>query len=325
MNVVIAYADYPQELATSRWRCHIPARALKAAGHDVAMTHISKLITKDLSNVDAVLAERTLTTSIVEHVRKFNCKLVFTFDDAYTELPGYAHVMKYWREMGGVKEFRKVLKLTDLNITPSHKLNDLYSKGSAPFEYVPNYLDKYRWSKLYTHVAREGITIGGGFSAFHRDSFMRSGIADALKKVSKRDDIRIVLYGMSAVFQPLKSRGVPFSNPDWVSWPSWPKVMGDFDIALAPSAGKYDSFRSNLRLLEAGVAGTPYIASDHGIYADEFPGGIVVDNNKKAWENAILTLADMKRSREGLGADGIEWASKYFMDDNVEVYERILG
>ena len=74
MNIVVAYADYGKELATSRWRCFIPAKALKGAGHNVALIHISKLVTRDLSGVDVVLAERTLTTGIVKHIRMWGCE-----------------------------------------------------------------------------------------------------------------------------------------------------------------------------------------------------------------------------------------------------------
>jgi glycosyltransferase involved in cell wall biosynthesis len=326
-KILVAYADYGTELATSRFRCFTPARALVAAGHSVVLMHISKVPRMNLIGFDAVLAERTLTTGIIKHIRKFKCKLVFTFDDAYTELPGYAHVLDYWRRLGGVKEFRKVLKLTDLNITPSMRLNDLYAKGNAPFEYVPNFLDRLMWDTRFDRFEREegdgSIVLGGGFSAFHRDSFMRSGISDALKK-TVGDRIRLQLYGDISVFAPLQVRGVPFENQGFVNWTEWPSVMSSFDIAIAPSAGRYDLYRSNLRLLEAGAARTPFIASKHGPYNDAAPGGLIVNNDKREWIDAIRYLSESESERDWLGDGGYEWASKYFMDDNVDVYERIL-
>ncbi len=329
-RIVVAHADDDGEFATSRWRCLIPARALAQAGHQVKRIHIDKLPFTPMASVDAVLAERILTPDMVRYIRgRSDARIVFTFDDAYTKLPGYAtSVLYYWRgPHKGVKKFREVLKMTDLNITPSTILNDLYRKGAAPFEHVPNFLSPLRWETKKSEEVpeRETVVLGGGFSVFHQESFRDSGLADALRKAARELNIKIVLHGDEPVFQSLKVRHVPFSRREFVSWYDWPDTMRQkFDIMLAPSAGGYDLYRSTLRLDEAGAARKPFIASRHGPYTGDRLGGVYVDNTKSDWYNAIEHVVEDRDFRRQLGEWGYEASKERFMDLNVDVYERVL-
>jgi hypothetical protein len=326
MKVVIAYADLDSELATSRWRCFIPAQALFGAGHEVKLIHINSLVHTDLGGVDAVLAERTLNTPRINHVRKWPCKLVFTFDDAYTKLPGYAHVLMYWRRAGGIEEFRVALKESDLNIVPSHALINLYRRGSAPFEFVPNFMSRERWSRIDWDAERsDKIVIGWGGSSNHWESFSMSGVAEALKKISSKHDveIRINAHPKTKMVSSLRVRHVPIVNYT-VPWAEWPSEMASWDIAIAPAVGDYDLYRSRLRIIESGLAKVPYIASDYGPYAGQDKGGILVANGKKSWYRGLTRLIEDEDARDRLGSSGHDWASGYYMDDNVKVYEDIL-
>jgi len=284
-----------------------------------------------IASADTVLAERTLTPDMVRYIRgRSDARIVFTFDDAYTKLPGYAGALAYWRGVyKGVKKFREVLKMTDLNITPSRVLNDLYSKNAAPFEYVPNFLSPLRWETKEPKEApaRDTVTLGGGFSLYHQESFRDSGLADALRQTCSKLNIKIVLYGGDAsTFQSLKVRRVPFSYRKHVSWYDWPDtVRQEIDVMLAPLAGGYDLYRSTLRLDEAGAAMKPFIASMHGPYTGERLGGLYVCNTKSEWCEAIEQLVKDEKFRRMSGELGYGVSKERFMDKNVGVYERLLN
>jgi glycosyltransferase involved in cell wall biosynthesis len=282
-----------------------------------------------MASVDAILAERTLTPDMVRHIRgRSDARVVFTFDDAYTKLPGYAGALFYWRgSHRGVKKFKEVLKMTDLNITPSQALNDLYGRNTAPFELVPNFLSPLRWEARPKKIpARDTVVLGGGFSLYHQESFRDSGLADALRQAVRKLDIKIVLYGGDqSTFQSLKARKIPFSYREYVSWYDWPDTLRqEIDIMLAPSAGGYDLYRSTLRLDEAGAARKPFIASVHGPYTGERLGGVYVDNTKRIWYEAIEHLVRDGEFRKTCGERGYEISKERFMNKNVGVYERLL-
>lgn len=333
-SVLIAYADHDSELATSRWRCFTPARGLKEAGHNVRLSHISRLHLQPIHKFDAVLAERILKPHDIRFIRGVNkaCKIVFTFDDAYTNLPGYASVLRYWRGNDGsaIRDFRETMKLVDLNITPSLELNKLYGRGKLPFKLVPNFMSDERWGRvdlaaIKASTNNQAPVLGWGGSAYHWESWSMSGVADALKSIQAKYEIELRIYvaGISKNLEPLDARGVKYKR-DFVGWIDWPEVLCTWDVSLAPAAGDYDLYRSNLRLVEAGLASIPYIASNYGPYKGEDSGGLLVDNTKDSWYRAIESAI----TGPGLGDDitkrGHEWASGYLMSRNVSVYEDIL-
>lgn len=334
-KVVIAYADYQSELATSHFRCYTPAAALSRIGHQVKLVHIDALRDSLVEPGITIMAERTLSPDIVRKFKKYNCRVVFTFDDAYSRLPQYASVREYWRAHGGLDMFYETIKLTDINITPSDELCKLYrAKTNVPFETVPNYMRRERWDILNTDEARSEIAsrkrgrivIGGGFSAYHIESFVLSGISDALRAISNKygNQVEIRLYGARDVFGSLDIRGIPYNHCSYVHWSRWPVEMASMDIAIAPLGGDYDRYRSRLRLDEAGLSGIPYVASNYQAYTDCGAGGILVENEAGKWYRALCKLIDDEQLRREMGESGREWASGHFIDNNIEHYERIL-
>ena len=118
--------------------------------------------------------------------------------------------------------------------------------------------------------------------------------------------------------EPFDIRGVEYVNGT-TEWADWPAEICTWDVSLAPAAGVYDLYRSNLRLVESGLAGVPYVASDYGPYAGNDKGGLLAKNTKDDWYNALRLAIS--------GPDHIgchDWAGSFMMSKNISVYEDVL-
>lgn len=185
------------------------------------------------------------------------------------------------------------------------------------------------------------VIIGWGGSISHVDSWIYSGIVDALDRVFHDfPQARLKFCGGERRLDDLLGRwGDRVIRQPGVTAQDWPVVVSTFDIGVAPldvrplvppwregaPTAAYDERRSWLKGLEYLCAGVPWVGQRSATYADLSGRGTLVDATPDAWYEAlalkIRRLADAKK----LAADNRRWAMKRLtFEANVNVYGEML-
>jgi hypothetical protein len=333
MKALFLFADVPGREAanSSAVRVLMPGKYLARAGHGIEISFFGDT---DWANVPpVVMLERVITPELVEKLRMAGAgRIVCTFDDNYGMMPAMSPSRFYWHGVEddwdkSFKAFQKALSLVDLSIVPNRLLiSDFSVSARGRIRYIPNYLDPELWEGL-PERHNDKVVIGWGGSLQHNETWRRSKLLPALKVVAKEygDKVEIVSCGVTAD-EFFEFYDIPFRRQPWTKFDAWPRVVGSFDIGLAPLIGKYDERRSNLKLLEYGAARVPYVASYLGDYVtDGSPGGVFAESNTvEAWLNALRPLIEDEGARRYLGNLGWDWAQGYLMPDHVKDYEAVL-
>ena len=336
MEALFLYADLPQELNTSIYRIRIPAKYLGLAGHILQVKHISEL---DLAEVpEVVLLERIVTPDIIDLFRLAGVKrIIVTFDDHYglipKDSPDSYHYWKGKKLTGpkGIDEFKQALGMVDQVIVPSQLLvRDFFSSAKGKIAHVPNYYDPEVWRDVKPALSKvEGtLVVGWGGSRQHGASWRQCTLADGLFQLKKvhGDNIQISVYARAAD-ESLEKAKVSFLSYPWVKFEDWPGHLVTFDIGLLPLAGEYDRRRSNLKAIEYGLVGIPWVGNLE--YSEPYQGckgGLFTSDSPKAWLAALSKLIDDESLRESLGHIGQEWAKTYDMSlsTNLDSYQKVL-
>lgn|SRR3990167_2833293 len=319
MKATFLYADRSSRPNTSHYRIFIPARYLQRAGHTIAVHPHDDLPPDHV--FDTVLIERVVSEAMVDSLRGMGARrILVTFDDAYHRIPATSRSHRYWKgDIRGIDEFRRVLRLVDGAIVPSQTLADDF--GATV---VRNFHDPELWNFPRQRSVSDKLVIGWGGSEGHKETWRSTGLVGALRHLlEKYPEVELSIYGDAAVDE-LFTAGVSFKASEWVDFEEWPRRVCEFDIALAPLAGVYDTRRSNLKLIEAGLAGIPFVASGVGEYLGA-PGGLLVTpDTQKGWYRALEKLVSNSSLRRSLGDLGAEWARGYLMPAHVADYEHAL-
>ena len=197
--------------------------------------------------------------------------------------------------------------------------------------------------------SEELLYLGWGGSISHVDSFVYSGILEALDKIfEKYPQVRFKFCGHEGRLDYILNRwGDKVVRQTGVKPEHWPYIVATFDIGLAPldmrpvpeemGHGKnpeqrkysYDERRSWLKGVEYLCAGVPWVATRSATYEDLSRHGIMVENRDSLsldersnnWYNALSSAIENIAARKTLAADKKKWAIKrWSMEANVPVY-----
>lgn len=316
---------------------------------------------------DLVVIERNLFLKPVQDFIKFwqarGKKILANFDDAYPLMPPAVSTSILWRrgllrpdgrppreevrawaERNGERfplvkpkdhplhVFRETLRMVDGYATPSDLLTEDFARLNPRHHVLRNYPDYSRpeW-KAPKRLGGEQIIIGWGGSSTHLQSFRDSNVLRALRRVlALHQNVRfMVVCNQKELIELLNSR-LPRTSLVHMGWrplQEWIRMIGDFDIGIAPLAGRYDDRRSWIKCVEYGARGVPWVASDGPPYQG-CKGGILVENNHKAWTRALARLITRPKERLRLAQEGQRWAGGLGISDHTEehltVYREVL-
>ena len=203
----------------------------------------------------------------------------------------------------------------------------------------------------------EGWTVlGWGGSISHVDSFVYSGILEALDKIfEKYPHVRLKFCGYEQRLDYIFGKwGDKIIKQAGVKPEHWPFVVSTFDIGLAPldmrpvpeemGHGKnpeqrkysYDERRSWLKGVEYLCAGVPWLATRSATYDDIAHHGTMVENSAELsmdersnnWYRALSTAIENVEARKRLAAEKKKWALKRMtmegrVKEYAETFERI--
>ena len=362
MKVLFVFSDSDSEWNCSQWRSLTPSDAINKYGedddHSATLMKVGDFeqfghpLVQEMTNEhDVIIVQRNLLTEQIhkacDYWRNLGKLVCADLDDDYPRLTPQNPAHRFWlgeralvfkEEFGmmPIEALTEGLRHVDALLSPSQLILDDWS------EIVPGYiLRNYAQDEWYEGIEQKGlpgpdddIVIGWGGSVSHYDSWIFSGLVEA----------------MSALFDAFPRVKVKICGNDWrllqaveAAWPTgrwihqkgvppseWPKQVASFDIGVAPLAGPeapkselYDNHRSHLKAAEYIICGVPWIASPGPVYEelDGIGGHRVGTNDQVSWFYALGETINLLESRKAASAALMKWGRENLtIQHNVQTY-----
>lgn len=154
------------------------------------------------------------------------------------------------------------IKAADWVTVSTENLKAILEPINSNIEVLPNYIDPSEWK--FKRKKHKKVRIGWVWSPTHIPDMPE--VAKALKKISQRGDVEIVIFGTEKdIFD------FPTTNIKGVKYTEYPRVFMEegIDISIAPLANnEFNKAKSNIKWLESTMAGAAFIGSN--VYPYEF-------------------------------------------------------
>ena len=173
-------------------------------------------------------------------------------------------------------------------------------------------------------------------------------LKDVIRKLSKRDDVQLVLFGLGDKKHREENPNVTEAFKDdydfwdsidkeqipWCGIEDYPELLNNakLDMMLIPRKDNYfNRCKSNVKFLEAAMCEIPVVAQsfDDGPYEELVHNlhGVLVRDNER-WEDEINYLIENKDFRRELGKNAKKYAlNNYNIEDKahmwVDAYENL--
>lgn len=240
------------------------------------------------SEIKAVLIQRPVHEQLPEFIcdlKKNGKKVVIEIDDDLLNVPAANPAFNYYRN--NTKTYLECLKLSDYIHTSTPEIAAGFPGKSIVFHNAIE-LSKYTYKK----TERTNSIMWQG-SPTHKESLdlIKEPIRELLNK-----GVKVILQSnldwLKSMFRPhpnLSLRG-------WVDVSESYKIPLSADINLTPlPQGKFNSAKSELKVLESAAWGIPSISSDISPYRrfHNVSGGaniLIKKERTKEWVNAVMSL-----------------------------------
>lgn len=294
----------------------------------------------------------------MDYWRAIGKLILVDLDDHYPHLPGSNPAHTYWiRNRPGlepepVAALTEGLRHADYLTSPSKVILADWAHV-VPGMWLPNYTRQKWYAPLAQkpvgapdpvvgyemgedgqprlaakpRAGSEGwVVLGWGGSISHVDSWLYSGVVDALDRIfEKYPHVRLKFCGNESRLDFVLNRwGERVIRQTGVRPEDWPSVVSTFDIGLAPldtrpldppwregaPLASYDERRSWLKAIEYLSAGVPWVASRSLTYSDLGRWGTLVPNTAEEWFEALDRKIENIASEKALAWDRRRWAFK---------------
>lgn len=329
-----------QASAVGYYRTQLPARVLRAAGHEVVCpseTHDRLLRSEDdedfvkaqAGRFDLIIVDRTVRFQDLKHfaaLRHVNpgSRMIVDFDDDFANVPPWN---PSWGSFQSGQQYREAghahLKLSELATVSTEPLRKAFERKAHAIRVCHNMIDPKDWTGLPTNRARGSdghlrVLYGGASGHFGDLDVARAGIEAVIEKPPV--PFRLICFGALPFWLHEASRKYPgrvVALP-WVPFGDYPAAVawGGFDVALAPLQDHpFNVAKSNIKWLEAAVQGIPFMCSNVGPYA-EIPDGcaIRVENTPVQWSEGLRALLKDAALRQNLREESTEAVKQWTID-----------
>lgn len=347
-KILIAIGDL---LGCGYYRCMMPYKALSALGYDVTLTNV--LNEQMLLQYDVLVLQRQHGEGILNLVRWFkqavpNGKVIYEFDDNLHSLPhNNPNRAVYYNGSQATKNMEAMLRLADMLTVSTDSLKKEYEKFCKNIHVCHNSLDPVvvpdilNYTPEIENSTSSKFRLGWAGSGTHHDDFMPI-VKSLSEAMVERPNIQFVCIGanMSGLFpRELRKRFEYFGDTfprdinggatNYDKSGKNPTVeyykllkRANLDAAIAPIAPfLFNSCKSYIKIMEYGLAGIPFIASNFGPYK-EYSSVKNVHVDKKAGVSIYYT-----RRAEPLGLladDAKQWKKAIIqMHDDVELRNKL--
>jgi hypothetical protein len=309
----------------AQYRAIAPLRALERLGHEVVW-QIGKEPPdrKRLATCDVVHVYRRYDNDTARTMSKLadrGVAITWDNDDDFATQPEESpHYVKNGGAAGQQRMFRRtatVAQIAHRVSTPSEPLAEKYREaGVSDVNVLPNHLIPGTCKPA--RGRRGQVVIGWVAAREHRADAARIGIRSALEQVmAAHPNVAVECVGVDL---DLSER---YTHRDLMPFPRFLKLMGTFDIGIAPLSDiPFNRARSDIKLKEYAASGIPWLASPVGPYAGlgESEGGWLVTDDR--WAEALDQLVSSGRLRRRLARRGKAWAKTQTVDAAAPLWER---
>lgn len=312
-----------------------------------------------VKEADLIVIQRLGLANVIPRMMEAQANgkvVVIDLDDAYHFMPPTVRAYKFWHEglitvqgpdgkpqqgkmaVSPIEQLEWGIKLAHGMTTPSPTIAKDWEKFNDNTWVVPNYIasQHYLPYKKRRQIP-EQITIGWGGSHSHFDSWKKTNIVEALRRICANNTrVRIYICGGNKEILGLfksddfQGRVVEYK---WVPHNEWPRMLSKFDIGLVPLSGRYDARRSWIKTLEYTLMGIPWVGTKAPPTEELGDYGYRVTNSVGGWEKGIQGIIDDLEGARARVDAGFEVAQRadvtnhtsQLLDIYMDIYKTIKG
>jgi glycosyltransferase involved in cell wall biosynthesis len=313
---------------TDNVRCKLPAMHLAKLGYETAYL---ELRFKDQSplpdeNFDLVIFSRPHHDSLMVSYKRLGVPVIVDMDDDFHAIPSAHPGYKFVGEgdMLYLAKLDNCMYLADKITVATENLKARLGAHNPNITVIPNgwSADNFNWM-VKRSIHKDRFIFGWGGTITHRDDFKMciGPIKSILKKypqamISIAGDLELYKHFINVpetqkLFMPM------------VDYYLYPVTLSLWDVLLAPLEDTYfNQAKSDIKLVDAGARGVPYIASNISIYQDWEGSGILVQPD--GWYNAMEQLIEHPELCQAMSARGEFLARKREMTVVAELWKQTI-
>lgn len=308
-------------------RQQMPAEVLvRKYNHDINIASVFKLDDSILTGYDLYWLIRPTegVAKLMDFIRsKINPKAKFLIDqdDCFDAIPK-THVAYKFLGKGNPSQQGACLEAmmrADIVTVSSSQLRDYYAQFNPRI--VPN-----GWTNLNAMWKQEncpkhdGIIIGWAGTITHREDYKMAHPA-VQQIMAEYPETKIVIGNDEEIFNLY--RKIPLSRKAYVPllpYGSYPGLVMNFTILLAPLKNdEFNQYKSDIKLVEAGAAMKPYVASAVPNYKAWGVGGLLAETPEEFYTH-LKTLVTDEKLRKSLAVKGHKKALGREVNELVDNY-----
>lgn len=224
-----------------------------------------------------------------------------------------------------IEGHKQLVGMVDGITVASEALVEPYSRYNENVTVVRNAVDPVDWHpKPETLKRRDGkIRVGVAVSASHHDDLPL--ITRALHRAAMRPNVEVMVIGHGRAEWEFPHLFIPWHD----DLSDYRLDLAELDIMLAPigKAQRWGIYRSDLKVLEAGMAGAAIICSDMPPYEAWEHGDMVLkaQSDRDFEEALMILLGDMDETADMARRLRDHVLEERTIQDEVETWKKALG
>ena len=288
----------------------MPAAELARRGHKTKVLPIYELVNVPAADFDIVVFQRPVypLANLIAVAKENGAKIIVDLDDDFLGIPETHPGRQQYAGPEAIHNLMLALGSCDALVVSTEEMRKRYGgKTVKRTVVIPNGWDATNmlWKARLPH---DTINIGWCGSLTHREDqeLIRNPL---LRLARERADVRIVIGADEAFYKSFK---LPESQKVFipgVTYPDYPAMLAWFDILLAPLKDtEFNRAKSDIKLVEAGARGIPWVASPLPMYCGWMVGGMFA-RLEAEWYGVLKRLLDNPELRADLGKEGRDRAA----------------
>lgn len=284
-------------------RMNLISKRLRKVGYDSKCLFPGDSLS-DVGESDIVIFSRPSSIEAVEYAKKHAKAVVADTDDYFRAIPqghpGYNTVGP--GDPSYIKRTDTCIEMANLATFSTKYLRDRMGHLNNDNEIIPNGYDEdnYLWDVEAQH---EGVIIGWAGTITHRED-IRVAIPSIKRALKRFPNAKFMVCGDIdiAASMDLKPSQLIFMPP--MSYEDYPYFYAVADIWLVPLVvNEFNKAKSDIKLVEAGAAGIPWIATDIEPYKNWGTGGLLCSTSRH-WDEALMDFIPNRNQRILYGNQG---------------------